>query len=78
MAPIINLNSSDENCIYTTLLFIQTQATSMNVMKGHVVVEHEGDADRTIAMKRIEVARERKSRAAVADVTDILAMLVHM
>ena len=46
--------------------------------KGHVVVEHEGDADRTIAMKGIEVARERKSRAAVADVTDILAMLVHM
>ena len=31
MAPIINLNPSDENCIYTTLLFTQTQATSMNI-----------------------------------------------
>ena len=30
MAPIINLNPSDENCIYTTLLFTQRQATSMN------------------------------------------------
>ena len=78
MAPIINLNSSDENCTYTTLLFIQTQATSMNVMKGHVVVEHEGDADRTIVMKGIEVAQKSKSGAVVADDTDILVMLVHM
>ena len=30
MVPIINLNPSDENCIYTTLLFTQRQATSMN------------------------------------------------
>ena len=31
MAPIINLNPSDENCIYTTILFVKRQATSMNV-----------------------------------------------
>ena len=29
MAPIINLNPSDENCIYTTLLFI-TEASNIN------------------------------------------------
>ena len=47
-------------------------------MKVHVAVEYEGDADRTITMKGIEVARERKSATAVADDTDILVMLVHM
>ena len=31
MAPIINLNPSDENCIYTTFLFTQRQATSMTI-----------------------------------------------
>ena len=45
---------------------------------GHVVVECEGDANRTIAKKGIEVARERKSANVVADDTDILFMLVHM
>ena len=47
-------------------------------MKVHVAVEYEGDADRTITMKGIEVARERKSATAIADDTDILVMLVHM
>ena len=47
-------------------------------MKVHVAVEYEGDADRTITMKGIEVAGERKSATAVADDTDILVMLVHM
>ena len=46
--------------------------------KGHVVVECEGDADRTIAMKGIEVPRERKFATVIADDTDILVMLVHM
>ena len=31
MAPIINLNPSDKNCFYTTILFMKRQATSMNV-----------------------------------------------
>ena len=47
-------------------------------VKGHVVVECEDDADRTIAMKGIEVARERKSATVVADNTSILVMLVHI
>ena len=47
-------------------------------VKVHVAVEYEGDADRTITMKGIEVARERKSATAVADDTDILVMLVHV
>ena len=42
------------------------------------MVECEGDADRTIAMKGIEVPRERKFATVVADDTDILVMLVHM
>ena len=46
--------------------------------KGHVVVECEGDADRTIAIKGIEVSWGRKSATVVADDTDILVMLVHM
>ena len=45
--------------------------------KGHVV-KCEGDADRTIAMKRIEVAQEKKSATVAADDTDILVMFVHM
>ena len=45
---------------------------------GHVVVECEGDANRTIAKKGIEVAQERKSATVVADDTDILFMLFHM
>ena len=42
------------------------------------MVECEGDADRTIAMKGIEVPRERKFATVIADDTDILVMLVHM
>ena len=47
-------------------------------VKGHVVVECEGNADRTIAMKGIEVAQKRKSVTAVADDIDILVMLLLM
>ena len=39
MAPIINLNPSDENCIYTTRLFIQRQATSMNAAIPNVTFD---------------------------------------
>ena len=46
--------------------------------KGHVAVEREGDAERAITMKEIEVARERKSATVVTDDTDILVILVHM
>ena len=31
MLPIINLNPSDDNCIYSTLLFIQNQAKILNI-----------------------------------------------
>ena len=42
------------------------------------MVECEGNADRTIAMKGIEVAQKRKSVTAVADDIDILVMLLFM
>ena len=46
--------------------------------KRHMVVECEDDAGRIIAMKGIEVAREKKSATVVADDTDILVRMVHM
>ena len=46
--------------------------------KGHVVLECEGDAGRTITVKGIEVTRERKSTTVVVGNTDILVMLVHI
>ena len=45
---------------------------------GHMVVECEGDADKTIASKGIEMAKEGKQATVVADDTDILVMLVYM
>jgi len=46
--------------------------------KGHVVIECDGDADRPIVIKAIEIAREQEDVTVVADDTDILVMLVHM
>ena len=39
MAPVINLNPLDKNCIYTALLFIRRQATSMNVATPSVIFD---------------------------------------
>ena len=57
--------------------FIKALALKLRA-KGHVVVECEGNADRTFAMKGIEVAQDRISVTAVADDIDILVMLVLM
>ena len=54
MAPIINLNPSDENCIYTTLLFIQRQATSMNVATPSVTF------DQPLWLKAYEIAKSKQ------------------
>ena len=43
-----------------------------------MVLECDDDADRPIAMKGIEIAREEDSVTVVDDDTDILVMLVHM
>ena len=54
MAPIINLNPSDENCIYSTLLFIQSQATSMNVPTLSVTF------NQPLWLKAYEIATSKK------------------
>ena len=54
MAPIINLNPSDENCIYTTLLFIQRQATSMNVATPSLTF------DQPLWLKAYEIAKSKQ------------------
>ena len=47
-------------------------------MDRHMVVECEGDADKTIASKGIEMAKDGKRATVVADDTDILVLLVYM
>ena len=54
MAPIINLNPSDENCIYTTLLFIRKQATSMNVATPSI------NFDQPLWLKAYEIAKSKQ------------------
>ena len=54
MMPIINLNPSDENCIYTTLLFIQRQARSMNVATPSVTF------DQTLGLKVYDIAKSKQ------------------
>ena len=54
MAPIINLNPSDENCIYTALLFIQRQATSMNVATPSVTF------GQPLWLKAYEIAKSKQ------------------
>ena len=54
MAPIINLNPSDENCIYTTLLFIRKQATSMNVATPSI------NFDQPLWLKAYEITKSKQ------------------
>ena len=54
MMHIINLNPSDENCIYTTLLFIQRQARSMNVATPSVTF------DQTLGLKVYDIAKSKQ------------------
>ena len=54
MAPIINLNPSDENCIFTTLLFTQRQATSINVATPSVTF------DQPLWLKAYEIAKSKQ------------------
>ena len=49
MLPIINLNPSDDNCIYSTLLFIQNQAKTLNIETPAVTF------DQSLWIKAIEV-----------------------
>ena len=39
LLPIININPSDENCIYSTLMFIQNQARAMDVQTPSVTFD---------------------------------------
>lgn len=43
-----------------------------------MVLECDGDADKTIASKAIEMAKDGKRPTVVADDTDILVMLIYM
>ena len=54
MMPIINLNPSDENCIYTTLLFIRKQATSMNVATPSI------NFDQPLWLKAYEITKSKQ------------------
>ena len=52
--PIIDLNSSDESCIYSTLLFIIKQAKSLNVMVPSVTF------DQPLWLKATGIIKEAK------------------
>ena len=54
IAPVINLNLSDENCILTTLLFTQRQATSINVATPSVTF------DQPLWLKAHEIAKSKQ------------------
>ena len=54
MAPIINLNPSEENSVYTTLLLIHRQATSMNVVTPNVTF------DQPSWLKAYEIAKSNQ------------------
>ena len=54
MAPIINLNPSDDNCLYTTLLFIQRQAISMKIPTPSVTF------DQPLWLKAYEIAESKQ------------------
>ena len=54
MAPIIDLNPSDGNCFYTALLFVQKQATSMNVTTPSVTF------GQPLWLKAYEIAKSKQ------------------
>ena len=54
MASIINLNQSVENHVYTTLLFIQRQATSMIVATPSVTF------DQPLSLKTCETVKPKQ------------------
>ena len=49
-SEITNINPSDENCIYSTLMFIQNQARAMDVQTPSVTF------DQTLWLKTFEIA----------------------
>jgi len=57
--PIIDLNPSDENCIYSTLLFVDQQAAKLNVQVPCITF------DQPLWLKAVEIVRACKLRIVV-------------
>lgn len=53
MLRIIDMNPSDENCIYPILAFIQNQARSLSVTSQGIIF------DRTLWLKAFEIANSK-------------------
>ena len=53
MLRIIDMNPSDENCIYLILAFIQNQARSLSVTSQGIIF------DRTLWLKAFEIANSK-------------------
>ena len=56
MLPIIDLNSSDYNCTYSTLLFIKQQAPKLNIITPCIVF------DQPLWLKAIEVVEQMSQK----------------
>ena len=54
--PIINLNSSDESCIFSTLVFIENQAKTLNIPTACVTF------DQPLYIKAFEIAEAKKMK----------------
>ena len=59
MLPIINLNASYDNCIYSTLLFIQNQAKILNIETSAVTF------DQALWIKAIEIVTAKNMNIVV-------------